>query len=129
MSSSTCASYVELKCPKCGYVWPFTGKCNNVQCPGCGKFFKRKYKRRPNTEKPADIRDDIMKGNIMEALHKADMDPSNHKELFKDAIPLILRDDELKFAFSYACEELKKSPETIVRWAVKEWLKDKRFMI
>jgi len=122
LSSLACDNHVELKCPKCGYIWQFKGKANRVQCRKCKKFFTRKYK------KSADIQDDIMKGNILDALQKVDTDPSSHKELFKDAIPLILKDDDLKFAFSQACSELKKSPETIVRRAVKYWLKDKGFL-
>ena len=126
---------MNLECPKCGYKWNFNGKANRVQCPQCKKFFRLNYKpaRNPaNKTKPAkqtcQISDDIMQGNILDALEKADINPTNHHEMFKDAIPLILKDDELKFAFAQACQDRKRSPEVIVRKAVRVWLKENRYI-
>ena len=127
------SDYKIITCPYCGYEFPFKGKSNRVRCRNneCKRWFKQKYKRQQKlhtaTKVADNLKDDIMQGNILDALHKADINPTNHKEMFKDAIPLILKDDKLKFAFAKACQDRKRSPETIVRKAILFWLKEKGY--
>jgi len=119
---------MNLECPKCG------NKVNpNAKRPQCGKCrysFPRKNsaKSQPTQPKVSQISDDIMQGSILNALEKADIDPTNHREMFKDAIPLIIKEDKLKFAFAQACQDRKRSPEVIVRKAIKFWLKENKYL-
>lgn len=61
-----------------------------------------------NLHKTSNIEDDVMRGNILDAMNRENLDPNNHKELFKDTIPLILKESDIKFAFARACEKRKK---------------------
>lgn len=117
-----------LTCPYCGYNFPFTGKANRVQCHNkdCKRWFKQRYKKEDVAT--VDVKDDILKGNILDALEKADINPANHRELFRDAIPLILKKDDLKFAFAKAVQDRKRSPEEMMRKAVRYWLKEKGYL-
>jgi hypothetical protein len=65
-----------------------------------------------NLHKTSNIEDDVMRGNILDAMNRENLDPNNHKELFKDTIPLILKESDIKFAFARACEKRKKEVET-----------------
>jgi len=115
---------MSLECPRCRYNWNFRGRAKRVQCPKCGKFFKNPAL----LQESCVIRDEIMQGNILDALEKSDVNPSNNKELFKDVIPLILKDEKLKFAFANACLELRKSPEKMIRKAVKYFLEEHGYL-
>jgi len=121
---------MNLECKVCGHVWDYKGKAKRAQCGKCRWNGKVTYiKTTPNTTPTTpDIKDDIMQGNILDALDKADINPTNHRELFKDAIPLILKEDKLKFAFAEACQDRRRSPESVVRNAVRFWLKEKRYL-
>jgi len=121
---------MNLKCPKCGYGWDFKGRARRVQCLKCGKFFYNPiFMQKPaNNAETCKIKDDIMHGNILDALNKANIDPINHNELSKDWIPILLEDNKLKFAFAEACEKLQKSPEKVLRMAIKDWLKQKEYL-
>jgi hypothetical protein len=69
------------------------------------------------------ISDDIMHGNILDALEKANINPFNSNgKLSKDFIPLLLKDDELKLAFSKYCELKKKQPLWVVKQAIIKFL-------
>ena len=120
--SSEC-KFKVIVCPLCSYRWPFTGKARKIQCPGCKKFFDKS-----EVLDESRIRDDIMKGNILDALGDAGINPDNNHEMFKDVIPLILRDDDLKFAFSKACSELRRSPERLMRSSVRSWLEENGYL-
>ncbi len=122
---------MNLECPKCGFKWDFEGTGGlrkRVQCRKCKQFFNLKQpipaKKPDNT---SQIHDDIMHGNIMDALDKADIDPMNHNELIKDAIPIILKEDKLKYAFAKACSEKKNSPEKMIRVILKNWLMENKY--
>ena len=124
---------MELKCPVCGHKWNYKGNAKRIQCWGCKKMFQAKtlLNSAPNsaiTENSAPnsalIQDDIMKGSILDALDKADVDPLNHKNFLNDAIPLIIKEGELNFAFAKVCSERKNSPEQMIRIIIKKWLTD-----
>lgn len=62
--------FLKIECPNCSNVWISKSKAKRVQCSACGKFFKN-----PNADKSAKvlksqqiIQDNIMQGNIMDAL-------------------------------------------------------------
>lgn len=118
---------MNLKCPKCDYKWNFRGKAKRVQCPECKQFFYNPAWNPANScTKPAQnlqIQDDIMRGNITEALDKANIDPfNNNGKISKDFIPLLLKNDKLKFAFAEYCNDKKKPPLWVVKKAVKDFL-------
>lgn len=121
----------KITCPHCKKSYKFYGKSNRVECRYCGKWFQQKYQDDmviPNKPVNDDIKDDILQGNILDALEKADINPANHRELFRDAIPLILKKDDLKYAFAKACQDRKRSPEEMMRKAVRYWLKEKGYL-
>ena len=69
-----------------------------------------------------------MRGNIIEALEKADIDPfNNNGKISKDFIPLLLKDDKLKFSFSSYCMDKKKQPLWVVKKAIMEFLKKEKY--
>ena len=119
---------MHLTCPKCG-----NNKINaNVKRPQCGKcrycFPRNKSANNQPTsaskKSAISISDDIMHGNILDALEKANIDPfNNNGKLSKDFIPLLLKDDELKLAFSKYCEQKKKQPLWVVKKAIALFLK------
>jgi len=131
---------MNLECPKCGHEWNYKGNHWRTKCVNCRKkgiitIIKTgvpRIKGTVGTQKGTpsispDIQDDIMHGNIMDALNKADVNPFNHKNFLKDAIPLILKEEKLKFAFAKACSEKKNSPEKMIRVILKDWLKEKKY--
>jgi hypothetical protein len=120
-------TYKTLTCKYCGHTYPFKGKANRVQCPKCHRFFQQEYKKQKKLQKAEkvadDFKDDIMLGNISEAMDKAKIDPfDNNKTLSSDFIMLLLKDDKLKFAFSYYCLEKKKKPLDVIKKAVIDFL-------
>ena len=120
---------MNLVCPNCDNHWKFRGKAKRVQCPKCKRFFSRNLQKPAETcNIPAVIEDKIMRGNILEVLESENIDPMNNKELFKDTIPLLLKEPDIKFAFAKACEKRKKSPEKLLRSIVKKWLKQEKLL-
>ena len=127
---------MNLECPKCNHKWNYRGNLKRARCPNCRKKgIKNQYVKTglganngaKMAQIGANISDDIMRGNILDALDKADIDPlySNGK-LSKDFIPLLLRDDELKFAFAKYCDIKKKQPLWVVKYAVEKLLKEEK---
>ena len=130
---------MHLTCPKCKYEWEYKGNFWRTNCQACrkkgictiiktglptpwSKEAVRSSKR--SNESTASISDDIMHGNILDALEKANIDPfNNNGKLSKDFIPLLLKDDELKLAFSKYCEQKKKQPLWVVKKAITLFLK------
>ena len=122
---------MNLICPKCNHK--FNSEAKRPQCSQCRYNFPRvkniqKHPQETSKKTSNLISDDIMQGNILDALNKADINPTNHRELFRDAIPLILKEDKLKFAFAEACQDRRRSPEIIIRNAVRFWLKEKGYL-
>ena len=79
------------------------------------------------TKNTSSISDDIMQGNIIDALNKAEINPfNNNGKISNDFIPLLLKNDELKFAFSKYCEQKKKQPLWVVRYAIIKLLKEEK---
>src|SRR4030043_1601092 len=131
---------MNLVCPKCGHKWNYKGNEYRTKCTKCrvngtitiiktGLPSKRngtKMEQR-NNKNGTTISDDIMHGNILEALEKADIDPlNNNGKLSKDFIPLLLKDDKLKFAFAKYCEMKKKQPLWVVKQAIIKLLKEEK---
>lgn len=130
---------MNLECKVCGHKWNYKGNQYRAMCMNCRRkhnkitYIKtglpsKCHQNAINCHQLPSIKDDIMQGSILSALNKADIDPTNHREMFKDAIPLILRDDKLKFAFAQACQDRKKSPEKVVRNAIEFWLKENEYI-
>ena len=72
--------------------------------------------------KPKKITDDMMRGSLVDILKQPD-----DKELqrhCKDMIPLILKDDLIKYHFANECERSKKLPVVVMREAVEYYLKN-----
>ena len=119
---------MKLTCPKCGHKWNYKGNKYRAMCMNCRRKHNTvtwiKTGLPPNaTNSPPNatnsISDDIMRGNITEALNKADIDPFNSKgKLSKDFIPLLLKNDKLKFAFAEYCDDNKKQPLWVVKKAI-----------
>jgi len=130
---------MNLECPNCGFEWDYTGNNYRVGCRNCGKWFRtglptpweNKNKNCTSSKKnctSSKISDDIMRGNIIDALEKADVDPwNNNGVLSKDFIPLLLKEDKLKFAFSKYCMEKKKQPTYVVKKAIIYFLKEEKY--
>ncbi len=136
---------MNLKCPKCGHSWNYKGNNYRIDCSICrskgiltiiktGLPYKPSSKpsTKPSTKpsckkSTAGISDDIMHGNIIEALEKADIDPlNNNGRISKDFIPLLLKDDKLKYAFSKYCYENKKQPLWVVKQAIIKFLEEEK---
>jgi len=122
--------FFKIECPNCSNVWISKAKAKRVQCSVCGKFFKN-----PSADKSAKvlksqqiIQDNIMQGDILDAMDRANIDPMNNKKVIKDYIPLLLDDDKLEFALAKACTERKRGAKTIIKKALRMWLKDEGFL-
>jgi len=77
---------MNLECPKCKNIWNYNGKANRIQCIKCKKFFRLEYKKPAKNKQNLPkigrkaagfISDSIMRGNILDALEKADINPLN----------------------------------------------------
>lgn len=99
---------MKVQCPRCKHKWDRKGKNNMVHCPNCDKKFKLKT-------------DDFMRGSISKALQEANKDPLRNVFL-RDAVPMLLEEDDIKFSFAQACVKEKKKPEVLMKWIVKDWL-------
>lgn len=133
---------MNLVCPKCGHKWNYRGNNYRIDCGNCRKqgiitIIKtglptpwEKSNSNPNnpTVKSNSISDSIMRGNILEALEKADIDPMNNNgKISKDFIPLLLKDEKLKFAFAKYCEAKKKQPLWVVKKAIINFLMEEKY--
>ena len=133
---------MNLICPKCDYSWNYKGNRYKTTCPKC-KWHNRKtvwvYTGLPTPSKMTttptttpttsqNIQDNILNGNILDALDQVEIDPFNNQKMFKDFIPLLLGDDETRYAFARACDERRRSPRRMVKSIIKSWLKEKGFL-
>lgn len=135
--SLECYERKRIVCDRCGHSWFTQSENYRVLCSACGKHVRTGYptpweikkgKKRPEVLDNKIIQDDIMRGNIFEAMNKADMEILNNKQLSRDIIPIVLQRDDIKFAFAKACEERKKSPVAMVRMMVGNWLKKEGYL-
>ena len=121
---------MNLTCPKCGHK--FNSEAKRPQCSKCKYNFPRiKFGiETSKTSKTSNqtIQDNILNGNILDALDQTKIDPFNDQKMFKDFIPLLLGDNETRYAFARACDERRKSPRVMVKVIIKSWLKEKGFL-
>ena len=139
---------MNLICPKCNYSWNYKGNHWRATCPNCkektkktiwvktGIPFTKRYTPNSTHSTPnsthstpnLQVQDNILNGNILDALDQTEIDPFNNQRMFKDFIPILLGDDETRYAFARACDEKRKSPRAMVKVIIKSWLKEKEFL-
>ena len=120
---------VRLECPKCGNIWYSKAK-GRTKCSKCKKMIPKTMlaTKVANNATKAAIRDNIAKGNIIEAMNQAGIDPLSPNKFLGDAIVHILEDHNILLALGNASKKRKKPSKYIIRKAVEKWLKEEGFL-
>jgi protein-arginine kinase activator protein McsA len=75
---------MNLICPKCKHTWNYTGKKNRAKCSQCNYFINISKYKKEVAKGSSDIakgsgnvaiQDNILNGNILDALDQAEIDP------------------------------------------------------
>ena len=124
-------------CPKCKHTWDYEAKKtelirNRTKCK-CGANINipplqpslQKTETSPKTSPKPDVAENILTGNIIEAIKQTGIDPKKKRG---DFIPLLLQDKKLELCLARASKGERQSPEKIIREALMEYLKKNGYM-
>jgi len=94
---------IKLICPKCKYKWNYKGKSYRTICPRCSWNDKKTVwiktgltfpKTIPTIPSTIPIQDNILSGNLIDALEDAEMSPLRDTRYIRDSIFHIINDAE-----------------------------------
>lgn len=128
---------IKLKCSRCAHEWSYKGNSYRAECKNCRKLYGKGTWIKTGLKKAseasieaseASIQDNILRGNILDAMKQMGKHPLDNAKLTGDYILHILDDDKLVLALNKACEEEKKKPAVLIKKAVKFWLEKEGYL-